>query len=225
MSHNVKEELDRMSSSELCDLLRSWIHSLSDDRFSRVQSVVRLESEFREKVGNRRRSNEGNCEPNGSCTLSPSKLSLKRSSDTTSLLRSPVVANSTSGNDLADWICVFCKETSHARGLGDLFGPYYISGGSNTTGTSGSNTTGKSGSNTTGKSGSNTSGTSGSKPDVGPSKPRVPPKKMKVYEVSDSDREIWLHDSCLSWASGVYLVGHQIKNVEDIIKNSSHNVS
>ena len=198
MSHNVKEHLDRMTPSELCDFMRIWIHSLSDDRFSRVQNLVRLESEFREKVGNKRRSNEGNCEPNGSCTMSPSKLSHKRSSDMTSLLRSPIVAN-TSGNDLADWICIFCKETSHARGLGDLFGPYYIGGGSN--------------------------GPSGSKPDVGPSKPRVPPKKMKLYELNNSDREIWLHDSCLSWASGVYLVGHQIKNVEDIIKNSSQNVS
>ncbi len=25
------------------------------------------------------------------------------------------------------WVCIFCKKCSHYRGLGDLFGPYYVS--------------------------------------------------------------------------------------------------
>ena len=24
------------------------------------------------------------------------------------------------------WVCVFCHKTSHFRGLGDLFGPYWV---------------------------------------------------------------------------------------------------
>lgn len=190
MAQNVKDGLNRMTSSEMCDFVRGWIHSLPDDRFSRVSSIIKLEGEYREKVGSKRKSNDGELDSNTASI--PTKSPNKRSSD--------IIATShqspNSAIDLSDWICVFCKLTSHARGLGDLFGPYYVDGEQN----------------------------GNPKPIVIPSKPRVPPKKMKYVEQSDAGSEIWFHDSCVSWASGVYLIGNHIKNVEEIISKSSQNV-
>lgn len=38
------------------------------------------------------------------------------------------IAQGTDSSDTRDqsWLCVFCKQTSHYRSLGDLFGPYYV---------------------------------------------------------------------------------------------------
>lgn len=189
MSQSLKDQLNRMTTGEMCDFLRGWIHSLPDDRFSRVSSIVKLEDEFRVQVGSKRKSDEGV----NLATSTGSKSPLKRPSETTATLNNQSSANV---NDLSDWICVFCKLTSHERGLGDLFGPYYVDGEQNST----------------------------PKPIVIPSRPRVPPKKMKYIEESSTGSEIWFHDSCVSWASGVYLIGNHLKNLEEIISKSSQNV-
>lgn len=189
---DFKEYLDKLTTSELCDFMREWIHSLTDERFSRVQNIAQLESEFRKKVGMKQKSNDAIPDAIGSGSIafqSPKKRPL----DMTPVHNSQIPANN--GDDLSDWKCVFCKLTAHARGLGDLFGPYFVDFGSNVT------------------------------DPVSPSKPRVPPKKMKYTEYSTAGCETWFHDTCISWANGVYLIGNQIKNVESIIKKSSQNVS
>ena len=190
--------MDKMTANELCEFMRGWIHSLSEDRFSRVQSIIKLESDFREKVANKRKSNDGTPDQNGSPgteTRSP----VRRSTESTQFIRSPIFASNLD-SDLADWICIFCKNSSHSKGLGDLFGPYYLGSGSSVT------------------------DPNGQQSGISAPKPRAHPKKMKLAEYNNSGREIWFHDACITWASGVYLIGHHVKNVEEIISKSAQNV-
>lgn len=98
------------------------------------------------------------------------------------------------------WICVFCKEPPHSDELGDLFGPYYVP----KDGVSKSNA---------GRKGKNTGDFV--QPDLG--KNNQSPTK--------NSQEIWFHQDCICWSSGVYLLGNTIKNMDEVVRDSRSCVS
>lgn len=102
------------------------------------------------------------------------------------------------------WVCVFCKRPPHFGGLGDLFGPYFIKGEEAPT-TSTNNKNSKGADSPTKKS------------------PGKSPKGGD--DPVESKQEIWFHEDCISWSSGVYLIGNKIMNIEDSVRDSFNSVS
>lgn len=43
-------------------------------------------------------------------------------------------------------------------------------------------------------------------------------------EVTPDAQEVWFHETCISWASNVYLVGRKLRNLDEAIWDSSQNV-
>lgn len=158
------------------------------------------------------------------------------------------VSNFSSNNDAnaADktWVCALCHNGPHYKGLGDLFGPYLvalddkskpqISGSSSTTTPNASNIR------------SHTSilesidKTIDSVISCEP-KPAKRGRKRKSensesrpkLEKSDNETEsnpqsnatqVWIHEDCIVWSNNVYLIGHRIKNLEEVIIESTENV-
>ena len=39
-----------------------------------------------------------------------------------------------------------------------------------------------------------------------------------------SNSEVWVHEDCIVWSNGVYLIGHRIKNLEEVIIESNESV-
>jgi len=50
------------------------------------------------------------------------------------------------------------------------------------------------------------------------------------HNLNDNDSsetyiEVWTHENCLVWASGVYMVGDKIIGLEDSVRDAKNNVS
>lgn len=111
------------------------------------------------------------------------------------------------------WVCVFCKLAPHYEGLGDLYGPYYISCPSSKA--RGSSSQGASG---------NESGVVAGACDSKRAKVDSPCNNSKDA-VDELSVEIWFHGVCISWSSGVYLLGSRLQNMEEIVRDSAESVS
>ena len=107
------------------------------------------------------------------------------------------------------WVCVFCNQTSHYRGLGDLFGPYYIPSTDVKTPQKIRNS-------------SQSSEGSAKKP------PGKRQRRSNFVEDSaeNSDAtgdggqdpnatEIWFHEDCFVWIPNVFLIGGRIVGLEE----------
>ncbi|XP_053209262.1 transcription factor 20-like [Panonychus citri] len=165
------------------------------------------------------------------------------------------------------WICVFCQQRSHYKGMGDLFGPYFIpveiKSQSNQWSANGDNKMDEVGTWIKQESvcSSSTSDNQlrsrltyekrrcpeGDSPDAkrrlivtntGLELTSIPSTTINRINNnnnnsnnnnsnggnSTSQREVWFHEDCLVWSNGVYLVGHRIRNIEEVIKDCSENI-
>ncbi|XP_050423025.1 uncharacterized protein LOC126834863 [Adelges cooleyi] len=91
------------------------------------------------------------------------------------------------------WQCVFCSRGPHVRDIGydptgDLFGPYYVSLPKNVV----------------------------KKTDN--AKRKKSKSNLHDNDTSDIFIEVWTHENCLVWASGVYMVGTKIFGLEDSVR-------
>lgn len=161
--------------------------------------------------------------------------------------RKKVVSTLSPHYDLAtkdsSWICSLCNKGPHYKGLGDLFGPYHVNvdekvhlnaANTNTSQTSDSideiiNAVV-----------ANETTTIDKKTRCSPDKRRSDnsdegsSRKNKHLKSNSSitnesqqavETEVWVHEDCIVWSSGVYLVGHRVRNLEEIIKDSHENVN
>ena len=123
------------------------------------------------------------------------------------------------------WICVFCKLGPHKNKLGDLFGPYIITKTSedykHCLQDPSNDVFRQNNKNKLMKS-----------PTVSPDKPKKkrksntgvapsPNDEMSSEEifggmskVDENSFEVWLHEECLVWAAGVYMIGSKIIGME-----------
>lgn len=115
------------------------------------------------------------------------------------------------------WICVFCKQGPHFECLGDLFGPYFVPKSAH-----------HSPSHSVGsdmlmhEAGA---GKSGRKRKLSSEGGADASNNNQSPAGSQSDfQEVWFHEDCISWSSGVYLVGHSIRNMEEIVRDSADSV-
>jgi len=104
------------------------------------------------------------------------------------------------------WICVFCQQPPHHRGMGDLFGPYHVPIDNKLNSV------------------------------ASPSQPQgkaKTPKKLLGKRKSEADKslesvepqqEVWFHEDCIAWSSGVYLIGVRLKNVEEVVHEANETV-
>ena len=153
------------------------------------------------------------------------------------------------------WVCALCHKGPHYRGLGDLFGPYFIS------------TDDKSKNQTTCPSSADQPSTSRTQSCLYDSYDRTidaviasemkteksekrgrrrksenseetnkgrlkqSPKTVSIQNSENettashsSNTEVWVHEDCIVWSNGVYLIGHRVKNLEEVITESNENV-
>lgn len=149
----------------------------------------------------------------------------------------------------ASWMCVFCKTGPHKMRLGDLFGPYIISTKSNEFAESKTDedffsdrrtreslasklipkvepqaAAGSSAKSKKRKLTEPTATTSQQPPSTATTA-KVPPTPEDMFNGmvkagSDSDSyEVWMHEDCLAWAPGVYIIGTRIVGLEAAIWN------
>lgn len=52
----------------------------------------------------------------------------------------------------------------------------------------------------------------------------IPVENNSAVNNQVNQREVWFHEDCLVWSNGVYLVGHRIRNIEEVIKDCYENV-
>ena len=96
------------------------------------------------------------------------------------------------------WLCVYCKKPSHYHGLGDLFGPYFIS--------------------------SDVRKSSSKKQDKelaskfilgGDSSKKK--KKRRSSESMKEQSEIWFHEDCICWLPEISLIGSRLLGLEESV--------
>lgn len=165
------------------------------------------------------------------------------------------------------WICALCHKGPHFKGLGDLYGPYYVTAEekvkpnqSITTVTTSINSTlnticanplynsvnetidsvvanEQSFSEKKVKNTSEKRRKSDNSDDGTNKRPKQTSKMINTVNTSqnveidsslahsqNSPIEVWIHEDCIVWSSGVYLVGHRIRNLEEIIIESNENI-
>lgn len=143
--------------------------------------------------------------------LRPAHLLSRQRHDNQRMTSSAPMSSSHALDHSGSWICVFCKQGPHHEALGDLFGPYFVPKPAHTSPRAGvEDSSSKS------------------------------PRKRKSFETDvnstmnsgnsnnnqmESQEEVWFHEDCISWSSGVYLVGHTIRNMEEIVRDSADSVS
>jgi len=100
------------------------------------------------------------------------------------------------------WVCVFCNKTSHFRGLGDLFGPYWVSSDKVKTPQ---------------KIRKDSQNSESSK------KSCRKRRKSEISEISvdapatddNGKTEIWFHEDCFIWIPNTFLIGGRIVGLEE----------
>jgi len=134
----------------------------------------------------------------------------------------------------SSWVCIFCKEPSHHKGLGDLFGPYFITIdkklSSNLTDTTDNKSMGsseladrlKGNKNESDKrrrsDNSDSSDKKSSRSGTNTSE-LTESSEMAKENTTQQQKEIWFHEDCLVWSNGVYLIGNSIRNMEEVVKD------
>ena len=119
----------------------------------------------------------------------------------------------------SSWVCALCGKRSSYRFLGDLFGPYYLESHlPSLTKYPGEG----------GKKDSKQATTS--PPDV--QNPHNTRRKSLALHHSSSveetvtiPREVWVHEDCVMWSSGVYMVGSRMYGLEEALKATTATVS
>lgn len=165
------------------------------------------------------------------------------------------------------WVCALCHKGPHFKGLGDLFGPYYITAEERIKANQSSTTATTAMTSTPSSSSANALYNSIDETINSVVANEQPVSEKKVKNVSEKRRksdnsedltkrqkqtpktitpvnssqaidtespviqsqntptEVWIHEDCIVWSSGVYLVGHRVRNLEEIIIESNENVS
>ena len=135
-------------------------------------------------------------------------------------------------NDPNSWLCVLCRKICHHRGLGDLYGPYKVDlteepkAPKKNPANAGDDDAPKN----NGASTSTTPQQTTAANTTAPKTTQSPPKKSKysllanfnLNTTNDNIKEIWIHEDCLVWSEGVHIVGKQILNMDQVIKDSFH---
>uniref|UniRef100_T1JPC7 PHD-type domain-containing protein n=1 Tax=Strigamia maritima TaxID=126957 RepID=T1JPC7_STRMM len=102
------------------------------------------------------------------------------------------------------WVCELCRKGSHHKGLGDLFGPYFElvkKCSSEESSPVPVNVKAL-------RSRDSESSVDGSKSLCSPETNRTP-------------REMWVHENCIVWSHGVYLVGNKVYGLEEAVRIAS----
>lgn len=140
------------------------------------------------------------------------------------------------------WKCCLCHNGSHHKELGDLYGPYFLNVEEKVPSTQPKYNSIDEAINSVIAneiSMCNTKKTKAiekrrkSDSEIKKSKPKVssPSTDSKGAEhdshtsTSANQQEVWFHEDCAVWSSGVYVVGHRVRNLEEIVKESSEHVS
>lgn len=119
------------------------------------------------------------------------------------------------------WVCIFCSRGSHHEGLGDLFGPYFIS--RDIVGPSPSNHNNPISSAHQDLAAKFILGGEG-----GSSRGRKRKRKLSATHPDPESpgkghhhqAEVWFHEDCLCWMSGIQLVGNVILGLEEAVESS-----
>ena len=129
------------------------------------------------------------------------------------------------------WVCFFCRKSSHYRGLGDLFGPYYVRSSvlKNSVKDAANVDSPKKGIKRRRKS--EISGKYPKSNEIqGPtnfshyyfSEPESAP--VAAPEVGDKT-EIWFHEDCFIWVPCTHLVGGRLVGMEEVGEKKSFIIS
>lgn len=136
---------------------------------------------------------------------------------------------SLAGETQNPWECILCHKISHFKGLGDLYGPYYIDFTQQQESNKQQDNTPQSSDSQQQQSHSSTSAAttttattpSTQKPHASSSKRSINNKNsLLTNNHSNNVREIWIHEDCLIWSEGVHLIGTKIAKMEEVIKAS-----
>ncbi|RWS30660.1 Transcription factor 20-like protein [Leptotrombidium deliense] len=121
------------------------------------------------------------------------------------------------------WKCVFCKQGSHYKNLGDLFGPYYVNIDMKMANTTTDDS--KSQLLDVQKKRSESSEFTGEKRGKRNSIQEnncmsIEATENKSNGYHSEQQEVWFHEDCIVWSNGVYLVANRIRNIDEIVKDS-----
>ena len=117
------------------------------------------------------------------------------------------------------WICMFCRKSSHYHGLGDLFGPYFVTSeqGKSLNLPSPVKSNSKDLVSSFILGGSDQAGAKAKKRQKKKSgTPESPLKGCK--QTGDQKCEVWFHEDCICWLPQIRLIGNQILGLPEAIK-------
>ena len=119
----------------------------------------------------------------------------------------------------ASWVCALCGKRSSYRFLGDLFGPYFLESHLTALDKSAA---------ALGKKDSKRD--SGAPAEVGSAhntrrKSLGFRRTSSVEEAVTIPEEVWIHEDCAMWSSGVYVVGSRVYGLEEALKAATATVS
>ena len=118
------------------------------------------------------------------------------------------------------WVCVFCKKGSHHCGMGDLFGPYFVS-------SSRSDSAKASPSPKKKLAASFILGGDGSKKKKKRKSGEIPLQQQQQslqqqqqQQQQSQQREIWFHEDCVCWMADISLIGSRLIGLEAAVENA-----
>ena len=119
------------------------------------------------------------------------------------------------------WICMFCRKSSHYGGLGDLFGPYFVTseqGKSLNLPSPAKPNNSKDLVSSFILGGSDQAGAKAKKRQKKKSGSLESPLKGSKQTGSDQRCEVWFHEDCICWLPQIRLIGNQILGLPEAIK-------
>ena len=118
------------------------------------------------------------------------------------------------------WICMFCRKSSHYCGLGDLFGPYFVTSdqGKSLNLPSPVKPNSKDLVSSFILGGSDQAGAKAKKRQKKKSGTPESPLKGSKQAGSDQKCEVWFHEDCICWLPQIRLIGNQILGLPEAIK-------
>ena len=118
------------------------------------------------------------------------------------------------------WICMFCRKSSHYGGLGDLFGPYFVTSeqGKSLNLPSPAKPNNKDLVSSFILGGSDQAGAKAKKRQKKKSGSLESPLKGSKQTGSDQRCEVWFHEDCICWLPQIRLIGNQILGLPEAIK-------